>query len=633
MKHCYKSCYATYENGNLVIGNDQIERAYQTDNNVFKSIYLKDKVNDEIWKGESKDIILSQDFPYTTAKMTVAFKIVDDNVLTEGYLLTSVTWEAEDKTIVLEIKIMDGTPFLSYMYRIKGSFVNESSALDILPISGGELKIHTATLNTLTDKDCNTVVENTYMVLSEKALSGSVFMIDNIAIDRAILIVKDAPSCTDRIEPEHSTITVHRNNCIQITAPDIASIPKKDDMLINLYGFTVGTGTKSDLLILYKKYYMKMCKSISSTYIMSNTWGDLNNDAVIGEALIQGEIETGKKLGIDVVQLDDGWQTGTTMNSTLNKSTLWGSGYYGATSDFWELHQEKFPNGLVAFDRSGIQTGMWFSPDFDNDYANWEKDIDTLLSLHQKYHTCYFKLDGIKILNKTIESRLIKVIETVHEKSNGKITFNFDITNGKRLGFFYYKEYGNIFLENRYIGWDYVPYYPHLVMRSVWRLSKFIPTQKLQIEVPNNKRKPEAYQSFLAPIHYDIRYIFAIAMVGNPLMWMEMCNLEKEDVNALADIIAAYKAERDNIAKSVISPVGDEPDGMSFPGFHMENEQGGYYLLFREMTEQDTHTFDLPYRETSCVYTNAAYAIKNNNGNLQITLEQKGSFALLKYTK
>lgn len=46
-----------------------------------------------------------------------------------------------------------------------------------------------------------------------------------------------------------------------------------------------------------------------------------------------------------------------------------------------------------------------------------------------------------------------------------------DLTNGRRVGYHWFTEYGNIFLENRYTDWG--NYYPYKTMRNLWQLSRY----------------------------------------------------------------------------------------------------------------------------------------------------------------
>ena len=64
------------------------------------------------------------------------------------------------------------------------------------------------------------------------------------------------------------------------------------------------------------------------------------------------------------------------------------------------------------------------------------------------------------------------------------------MTAGRRWGYHYGNEYGNIFLENRYTDWG--NYHPHWTLRNLWMLARTVPPQNLQIEFLNKlaQRRP-----------------------------------------------------------------------------------------------------------------------------------------------
>lgn len=102
---------------------------------------------------------------------------------------------------------------------------------------------------------------------------------------------------------------------------------------------------------------------------LSNTWGDRSRDSRVNEKFLLKEVEAGAKLGVDVVQVDDGWQAGKTGNSSFGKGA-WGN-FRSANPEFWKPHPERFPNGLKplvdAALENGMKFGLWFGPDAEND--------------------------------------------------------------------------------------------------------------------------------------------------------------------------------------------------------------------------------------------------------------------------
>lgn len=65
-----------------------------------------------------------------------------------------------------------------------------------------------------------------------------------------------------------------------------------------------------------------------------------------------------------------------------------------------------------------------------------------------------------------------------------------DETAGRRGGYHYLNEYGNLFLENRYTDWT--NYYPYTTLRNLWMLSKYVPAEKFQ----GNTARPTSREYF-----------------------------------------------------------------------------------------------------------------------------------------
>jgi len=357
---------------------------------------------------------------------------------------------------------------------------------------------------------------------------------------------------------------------------------KKDEFT---YSYSVALGViESDPLREIKEYYQDEYTKKTS-YIISNTWGDRSQDKCVCEEFVKKEIDKAHFLGVDIVQIDDGWQQGATANSVLAKSTVWGSGYR-ENKDFWNIHKDKFPNGFSGITdyaaSKGIKLGLWFSPDSKNSYEAWMEDAKTVCDLYQSYNIEHFKIDGVTVDNKESEENLVRFLTYVDEYSEGRITFNLDITAGERLGYLLSRKFGELFVENRYTDWG--NYYPHSALRNLWQLSKYIPSTKMQFEVLNPHRNKDKYNDDLAPSTYDIDYIFASIMVSNPLIWMEMSSLSEDNLNKLQKIISVYRKYREDFL--YVEPIGDTPDGFSLTGFKIYGKENNYIILLKELTER-----------------------------------------------
>lgn len=54
----------------------------------------------------------------------------------------------------------------------------------------------------------------------------------------------------------------------------------------------------------------------------------------------------------------------------------------------------------------GIRIGLWFNPSVQNDFSDWEKDAQAIVSLYRQYGIECFKIDGLQIPTKQAEENL-----------------------------------------------------------------------------------------------------------------------------------------------------------------------------------------------------------------------------------
>lgn len=426
---------------------------------------------------------------------------------------------------------------------------------------------------------------------------GNILIVKNNRKEEVHLVVKQSP-----LQDAQSAYTGFDFSTdfsgIKVHSPgfDFQHDPGKDSCWQEAYPlFTVMyAGDGKTALNLYKKYELAVHKYIphtDNTFTM-NTWGDRNRDSRINEPFILNELEAASRLGITHYQIDDGWQQGLSRNSAEKANILWDE---WSAAD-WDVNTTRFPNGLNKVRKKavslGISLGLWFNPSKHENYAAWERDKEILTGLHRKHDVSWIKIDGLEIGDKLSESRVQQMLQGATGESGYRLQFNMDVTAGKRGGYFYFNRFGNIFLENRYTDWG--NYYPHLTLRNIWLLAEYIPIQRIQVEWLNKWRNEKQYPKNdpLKPYNIPFDYQFAITMMGQPLAWMEATELPDEafDVRALIDI---WKSERSRMQKGIIYPVGQIPDGYSFPGFVSCADNRIYVLLFRENTPHSTGKYDV----------------------------------------
>lgn len=308
------------------------------------------------------------------------------------------------------------------------------------------------------------------------------------------------------------------------------------------------------------------------------------------------EIDAAAKLGVDIVQIDDGWQKGRTANSSAaNGKGVW-DGYWATDPEFWKPDPVRFPNGLKplvdAAASKGMGLGLWFGPDSSNDAANWERDADLLLGFHRTLGISYFKIDSLKTRSSVSLERQSALFEKVLKGSDGRVVFDLDVTAERRPGYFGLPEIGPVFVENRYTDWG--KYWPHQTLRQFWALADVVDPVRLRMEVLNPLRNQEKYAGDpLAPANWPIESVFASVMLGSPLGWFEASGLAPETVARLAPFVAVWKRHRDRLHSGVVHPVGEKPDGVAWTGFVVKGEEGLDVVLFRELNARQDCTLDL----------------------------------------
>jgi alpha-galactosidase len=330
---------------------------------------------------------------------------------------------------------------------------------------------------------------------------------------------------------------------------------------------------------------------------LSNTWGDRNRDGRINEAFIGQEIAAAARLGVDVVQIDDGWERGTSANSVNRaKGGVW-EGFWAADPQFWSPHPERFPRGLqptaAAARAAGAGFGLWFAPDSAAEFANWERDAAVVLDLHRDHGVDYVKIDGVKALTKRGEGNLWRFFQRVLDGSAGAVVFDLDVTAEIRPGYFGMMPVGPLFVENRYTDWG--KYWPHATLRNLWQLAHWIDPTRLRMELLNHTRNPAAYgDDPLAPARYRPAYLFATVMIANPLGWFEVSGLPSDYVAEVAALVRVWKEHRDRLHGGRIRPIGDTPSGASWTGFLSEDDDQALLIVLRERTANEHWHVALP---------------------------------------
>jgi len=678
----FQDCVAKIENSILTLENSKISRTYQWNEGNIITLSLTNKISGRVWKmnGQKPDLEL----PGEESKATVGLfsaKIVPATVIEPEHLEVEVTCKLNE----LEIKrifrlypacsaiacdlylrgksdnvwVKPGIDMadLSNLEKLTGSNAGtQMPVLEKLELAGKQWQINAVEFFDITDR-VNT------MVRSVKALSyrantyrgNLLFAHDNVS-DEGLFILKESPSSNVQLAyPGCDFITEFGTFKVVGLGIDPADLDLKEWK--RAYGFVTGiySGNEKNGLTALRDYQkrLRIHTPGRDEMVMMNTWGDRGQDSRIRESFAFAELEAGAKIGISHFQLDDGWQSGRSSNSALKGGSLnniWDN------KDYWAPDADKFPNGLEPVVEKGKELGievcLWFNPSRDNSYENWEKDADALIGLYKKYGIRTFKIDGVYLADKKAELNFRKFLDKVSLATSEQVVFNLDVTAGRRGGYHYFNEYGNLFLENRYTDWQ--NYYPYWTLRNLWQLSEYVPPENLQIEFLNKWRNKDKYAGDpFAPANYTFDYLFAITMAAQPLAWFEGTGLPQEAIDVCAPVIRKYRDIQADLHKGDIFPIGEEPSGKSWTGFQSIQEDKGYFIIFREANDNQkyamktwlkagSHIECLPLIGNGPTMTHPptlqggpgkTFSVDvGEDGTVVFELPEKNSYMLLKYT-
>lgn len=471
------------------------------------------------------------------------------------------------------------------------------------------------------------------------ALAGNLFLVEELAEGRGTILIKRAPLPHARPGVTGTDVRVRNRRGMGF---DIHLLPDEgagtEDPWVVLE-YAGGRRERTRRLHEWQAAQRPSTPAHTCPRFLSNTWGDRSRDACVRHVFMTGEIEAAAKLGVDVVQIDDGWQKGISQNSAYAKERggIW-DGFWDADPEFWTPHPERFPHGLEPLVRQakgrGMGMGLWFVPDRTRDYANWRRDAECILGLHNRLAVEHFKIDGVRAESAAAFANLTRFIRTVLEESRGAVVMDLDITAGIRPGYFGEIACGPLYVENRYTDWH--GYWPHLTLRNLWKLARWIDPRRLRFEFLNNTRNLAPYaHDPLAPGCYDPATLFATVMFANPLGWFEVSNLPDGWIESVAPLVKTWRDHREDLFSGTIMPVGAAPDGYAPSGFVSLAQDGrsGYALLFRERHPSAEFAVRAPGVECSTEWALLAGegAIKSDDGRICATVQKELGFVFARF--
>jgi hypothetical protein len=364
--------------------------------------------------------------------------------------------------------------------------------------------------------------------------------------------------------------------------------------------------------------------------ILENTWGTRGSweggaPLAAESHNVMREIASCADLGIDVVQIDHGWAL------DHNNST--------ATAP-WSLCPEKYPDGWEPVVRCarehGIELGLWFS---------WQAPVAKMIEHYRAAGLRRFKIDFINIQSRDDLDTINAKVDELIAGTDPLVGINWDATEEfARIGYFYGREHGNVFLENRENGPDgaiymnHIRYIPRLCLRDFWELAHYMNLNQIQL----NLQDPDRVERDVSNAwRHRMDYLFATTMMGVPLFFFETQLLSEPRRAEVKPLIATYKQHRDALHAGTVYPLGAEPDGRSWTGFQSveRDSRSGYLTLFREIDNPE------PSQSIALHFLGAAQSLRLTNlmtgatttapvapgGLVAFRIPQPGDYRFLRY--
>jgi hypothetical protein len=386
------------------------------------------------------------------------------------------------------------------------------------------------------------------------------------------------------------------------------------------------------------RYFIKPDRDI---FIMANTWGSEDGRLpcihAAREENVLGEIESVADLGIDVLQIDDGWQTDqwTPAAKASNVQLPFKQDSRKALIKLFGNYNV-YPNGFAKVRRkakeAGVTLGLW---------SAWSIPLDKLQLNYDAGNFKHFKLDFADLRNKREADELLGKARDIVAHSGHTARVNWDVTEiPPRMGYYFGREVGNIYLANRKTGTDRarVQYVPSEMLRNAWYLAKYSNLNQFQVTVVN-KDYAGTFKKHPSYDLYDHSYLVGISLMSSPIFFQETRHYAPEAREQVKSILGPYKEHREKMYQGYVFCIGEVPNGKNWTGFqcYIPGSNSGYLTIFREgKNHESRYTYTLAFLKnrkvtlTDLVTGKTIETAIDADGKLTVNIESPGRFRFMK---
>jgi len=640
-----KNATIVTESDKLIVNTGKISRTYQLTPSGLKTISYKDLTNNKEWiadainqcdwqiEGESEAILKSIDV-----------NVSDDEKFTDKHLCTEIIFEYPTEKISLKyviwaypnsngirtqikLKALEGFDSSKEKFS-KG--ITESLDLKSLPNNKSAFGYTQGIKTTMSTKIL------TWKNIKTNAMFDWANGLVLANANEGIILIKESNKHT-KLGAKQDVSTgafILDNSSVKVTG--IGMYPKNlstDKYLSSWANWSIlYSGTEAEGNLELKRFDRRRypVHADRDIFIMANTWGteDMRPECLYAarESNVLKELESVADLGIDILQIDDGWQDKNWMPAKTSKEhelkDVWGD---------YEIYPNGWENVTAKAKELNVKLGLW---------AAWTIPMDKLISNYDNGKFSSFKLD-FAALN-TIEKRdeLMDKARKLIKHSDYKTCVNWDVTEvPARSGYFYGREYGNIYLENRKVttARPNVQYVPHKVLQDAWLLSKYVNINKFQVTIQNIDMTKDTTSTDAKK--YNHAYVTGIALMSSPIFFQETHYYSDQARQEIKPLLSVYKKNREDMYSGYVFPIGDMPDNTNWTGFqnHNPDSESGYLTIFRELENNEVNkTLQLKFIGNSNIkltnlLTEEEDILQLKNGNLNCSMRKPAAFSFYKY--
>ncbi|NOU35786.1 MAG: hypothetical protein HOO88_03315 [Kiritimatiellaceae bacterium] len=383
-------------------------------------------------------------------------------------------------------------------------------------------------------------------------------------------------------------------------------------------------------------------------YILANTWGSaaakIDSQLAARESNLLREIDSAADLGIDIQQVDDGWQ-----------------GYETGGKNWRPIASLQAPDGACVIEEYGSET----IPVYPDGWVNIRKHaqqkniklglwvhgsavpIEDLIWNQRQGGFSVVKYDFFNMRTMAEAQMHLNKMRTFIKAADHQVRVNWDVTDKPRIGYYLGRDQGAIYLENRKPKSPAsVIYKPYLVLRDAWEISKYVNLNKFELTVQNAdrvSRNPDSYGETSDAWKHPHDYCFAQTMMGTPIFFQETQLYTPEARAQLKPLIALYRKHRAALYAGYAFALGAQPDNRNWSGFQNYNPETGvsYLTVFRQIENSLTENeIDIKFyppesrlRVTNLVNNESTDRIVGNNGAVKLTIPQAPGFLFLRVEK